>query len=110
MLLFVLSWPLVLGWIPMNKLYGVRFPQSYKSEEHWKRINRSGGIGLCVVGAIILILGLVGLVYRDIDGKAYTYVSAGIEVGLVLCATLVAYIRARIVDKELTADSGKGNR
>lgn len=41
-----LSIPAILRKIPMNKMYGVRFRQCFKSDEAWYEINAYGGKAL----------------------------------------------------------------
>ncbi|WP_078544622.1 SdpI family protein [Litchfieldia alkalitelluris] len=63
-LLFVgISIPLYKERIKMNYLYGVRFSQSFKSDENWYKINKYGAkrmmiwsIPLFIIGVIILFL------------------------------------------------------
>ena len=50
-----LAIPLVLGKIPPNRWYGIRFPAAYKSPENWYKINRFGGWVI-----IVWSIGVVG--------------------------------------------------
>jgi hypothetical protein len=43
LLCIALAIPLIKGKVPRNSLYGVRFPQSFQSDEAWLAINRYGG-------------------------------------------------------------------
>lgn len=60
-----LAVPLVLGRVKRNAYYGVRFPQSFQSDEAWFAINRYGGrallwwsLPIVVCGSLILFLPL----------------------------------------------------
>ncbi|MEO5815784.1 MAG: SdpI family protein [Gemmatimonadaceae bacterium] len=55
-----LSIPLVLRRVPMNALYGVRLPQSFKSDELWYDINAYGGRLLLTLGILLTVLGYLG--------------------------------------------------
>src|SRR3954471_22832963 len=57
--------PLARGRVPRNALYGVRFPESFQSDEAWYAINRHGGrrmiawaIPMIATGVICLFLPL----------------------------------------------------
>ena len=61
-LLAALSVPLVKRKVPMNHLYGVRFPQSFKSKEAWYAINEHGGRLLMRWSLFLVALGLIALI------------------------------------------------
>ncbi len=42
-LILIVSIPLVLRKIPMNRYYGVRLPKAYVSEDNWYRLNSYSG-------------------------------------------------------------------
>jgi uncharacterized membrane protein len=48
--------PLVLGWIPRNRFYGVRVPKTLSDDRVWYRANRFGGCALIVASAIYLAI------------------------------------------------------
>ncbi len=57
--------PLLRGWVPMNPVYGIRFPRSMSSSERWYAINRYGAkrlllwsVGLVVLGVVLLLVPL----------------------------------------------------
>ncbi|QOV87444.1 SdpI family protein [Humisphaera borealis] len=54
-----LSVPLIRGHIRPNAFYGVRFPQSFESDEAWFAINRFGGMRLAVWSTPLVVVGLV---------------------------------------------------
>lgn len=57
--------PLILGWIPPNRWYGVRFPESFTSNENWYRINRLGGALLAIWGVTMIGYG----VFAQLSGR-----------------------------------------
>ena len=67
LLLIILCVPLVKRKIKMNKWYGMRYPEAFKSEEDWYRINEYGGrifiywtIPSVLIGVIVLFLPPLG--------------------------------------------------
>ncbi len=55
----VLAIPLARGKVRRNALYGVRFPESFQSDEAWFAINRFGGRRLIVWSIPIVLIGIV---------------------------------------------------
>lgn len=53
-----LAIPLVRGSVGRNSLYGVRFPESFQSEEAWLAINRYGGQRMILWSIPIMASGL----------------------------------------------------
>lgn len=80
------TYPLVKGMVKMNHDYGVRFPQSYYSDESWLKINAYGGKLLMVWGVLIVIAGAC-LLLIPIQNDAI-----GLIVFLGLLATMVVPI------------------
>ena len=97
LLLAGLSVPLILRKVPMNHLYGVRFPQSFKSDEAWYEINEFGGKALLISTVPILLVGLYGLVQQP---RYYSLMGPAVVVVSVMTACLASYIKARAVDKK----------
>ncbi|HMB91636.1 MAG TPA: SdpI family protein [Rhodothermales bacterium] len=50
--------PLLRGKVKMNPLYGMRFKQSFTSEENWYAINRYGARLMIWWSIVILVVGL----------------------------------------------------
>ncbi len=92
-----LSVPLILRKIPMNHFYGVRFPQSFKSDNAWYEINAFGGKALLIASVPILLVGLYGLLQEP---RNYSLIGAAVLVVSVMIACLASYIKARAVDKK----------
>jgi uncharacterized membrane protein len=75
-LLFVgLSLPLYLKKVQMNYLYGVRFQNSFQSDEAWYEINRYGGKQLMIWSLPMLIMGVIILFLPPLDETASAVVS-----------------------------------
>ncbi|WP_456274595.1 SdpI family protein [Bacillus sp. AK031] len=70
-----LSLPLYLKKVKMNYLYGVRFPNSFQSDEAWYEINRYGGKQLIIWSVPMLIAGVVILFLPSLDESAAAMVS-----------------------------------
>jgi hypothetical protein len=56
-----LSVPLFLGRIPMNRWFGVRLPEAYRSEANWREINRYGAKQLTAYGVYLIAAGAIVL-------------------------------------------------
>jgi hypothetical protein len=56
-----LAIPLVRGQVARNPLYGVRFAQSFASDDAWLAINRYGGKRLIIWSIPILVIGIASL-------------------------------------------------
>jgi uncharacterized membrane protein len=54
-----LAIPLVRGQVGRNGLYGVRFPQSFQSDDAWYAINRFGGKRLIIWAVPLMLVGIV---------------------------------------------------
>lgn len=101
LLLVGISVPLILRKIPKNHFYGVRFPQSYKSDKHWYLINQRGGWALLICGVLTALYGLGGLFVRATSRSSL--IGGHILLGLSLVvATAWSYIDARRIDKRLS--------
>jgi hypothetical protein len=59
LLVGILSIPLLLGWIPRNRFYGVRVPAAFASEENWYAINSFGAKRLLLFAAAPVLMGLL---------------------------------------------------
>lgn len=60
LILFFVGLPLANRKIAMNKMYGYRVPQAYKSERHWYEINAYAGKQLCFWSVVIVLAGVAG--------------------------------------------------
>jgi hypothetical protein len=55
----LISYPLIKGSVKMNYWYGVRFPQSFYSDESWYKINAYGGRVLTIWGFFLVVMGIL---------------------------------------------------
>ena len=60
-LIILFSIPLIMRKIKMNSIYGVRIPQSFKSEENWYRINAYGGKQMILWSLPMILIGILCL-------------------------------------------------
>jgi hypothetical protein len=51
-LIFVLGFPLALGWVSPNRFYGFRTATTFSSFDAWYRINFATGVALIVAGVL----------------------------------------------------------
>ncbi len=82
-LLAVVSIPLWMEKVPRNGWYGLRIQKSMESDENWYRINRFGGQGMFVVGALIAMIGLANWL-RPPQSEAMTVLLLTVPLFLVL--------------------------
>ena len=58
LLTIIISFPLVANKVPMNRIYGIRFEQSFESQEKWVEINRYGGSQMMGWSIPLILLGV----------------------------------------------------
>ncbi len=75
----IIAYPLVKRKIKMNHMYGVRFPQSFYSEESWYKINEYGGKILMAWGILSAIAGI-----------CLMFICIGDVIGLLIFVALIA--------------------
>lgn len=88
LLIAALAVPLVRGRIRRNHFYGVRFPESFQSDEAWFAINRFGGKRLLVWSVPIVLLGIAAFFLPLRSHLALTLVLAFLPVVFVLVAAV----------------------
>jgi hypothetical protein len=59
-IIFVMSWPLILRKVPMNQFYGVRIRAAFESEQRWYDINAYGGRQLATWSLLLIATGVAG--------------------------------------------------
>ena len=97
LMIALLSIPLILRRIPMNSFYGVRFPESYKSNAAWYSINEYGGRALLFSAFPILIYGIWG----QIERPSHYFITATILMVIsIATACMFSYVKARRIDKQ----------
>jgi uncharacterized membrane protein len=81
--------PLIAGKIKPNRLYGIRTPLAFSSEENWYRVNRLGGQILSRSGVIMACIGLAGFILSPLVGLvAYNLVATVLVLATILHAGL----------------------
>lgn len=83
--------PLLLGKVPMNRWYGVRIKESFSSEEAWQRINRYGAKRLMAGWLVCLALGGLTLLASE-PQKDLVLASLGLP-PVILLAIVVDVVR-----------------
>jgi len=90
----VLSLPLILRLVKMNGVYGIRIPESFRSEERWFQINRFGGVLLLVWGVAVGITGVIGLTVERSQWLRFHLISAGVVIGGMVLVTIAIFVYA----------------
>jgi uncharacterized membrane protein len=86
--------PLILRLVKMNGAYGVRIPESFRSEERWFQINHFGGWLLLVWGVVVGITGVIGLAVDRSQWLGFCLAAAGVVVGGAVLMTVVIFVYA----------------
>jgi len=55
-LFLLLALPLLFGWIPRNRLYGIRTVKTISDDETWNRANRYGGRQITLASLVYLAI------------------------------------------------------
>src|SRR5688572_4614882 len=58
-ILILVSVPLLLGWIPRNRVYGFRVPATLRSDAIWYDVNARSARHFLLLGAALVVLELV---------------------------------------------------
>lgn len=94
-----LSLPLILGWVPPNRWYGVRLEASFQSTALWYRINRRGG-GYLLSWSLVVVLTGCGLLMVPRLVADWVIVLAGFSPLVMLIAAWQTWRYARRVTNE----------
>ena len=76
-----LALPLIGRRVKMNSWYGVRIPESFRSESRWYEINEYGGRLLIYWAALIALVASSGLFVRKEHWESYAWTSTVIILG-----------------------------
>ncbi|GAA5482720.1 SdpI family protein [Haloferula sargassicola] len=98
LLVALVAVPLILKKVPMNRWYGVRFPQSYRSDRLWYEINRHGGGYLLGTSLAWMTYGVCGLVEPGIwneNAPRYAFFGMVVMVVSTVAGTIASYLKAR---------------
>lgn len=63
--------------IPPNRLYGVRFPKSFRDDATWYEINAYGGMLMLLGSMSQLVLAALLLLFMDLDSEWFTILMVG---------------------------------
>ena len=93
-LIVVLSIPLVMRKVKMNRFYGVRIPKSFSSEANWYAINAYGGRQLILWSLLPLAAGVLCFFVRiDQLNAGLGPVLGGVPVMLACLITVLQVLR-----------------
>ena len=93
-LLICLSLPLILGVVKMNRFYGVRIPEAFRSEKRWYQINRFGGILMLIWGVVLCITATIGMMLDQSQWSKYNLVAIGVALGGAAVVTIAIFAYA----------------
>lgn len=99
-LIILFSLPLVLGKVRMNGIYGIRIPESFRSEARWFQINRFGGILFLLWGVVLGVCGAVGLTLPDSQQAKYMLISLAVVFGSLTLVTIAIFVYAAKTKKD----------
>lgn len=91
-LFIALATPIIRRRVKMNQLYGVRFKQSFESDENWYAINEYGGKLLAANGVVMILIGFVGLLVPASDTLTVALALAPLTT-IVTCIASYRYAR-----------------
>jgi uncharacterized membrane protein len=84
----------------MNGFYGVRIPESFRSEERWYEINRFGGILLLLWGLAVGVTGFIGLIIPQDWGRTFSVISVGVVLGGIFLVAIGIFVDAAMTKKD----------
>jgi uncharacterized membrane protein len=77
-------WPLMLGKVAPNRLYGIRTRAAFQSPENWYRLNRLGGRMFVRAGVILALTGLAGFAVPALFLPIYDALAGAITLAVVI--------------------------
>lgn len=98
LLLSLLAIPMNFGWVPPNRLYGFRVPETLDNHEIWFDVNRFAGRHLLIVGLLTIAVAVVFSRIPSISVDAYAWACLGV-IGTGLLVTLIQsfrYLKVRL--------------
>ena len=88
-IMFATCLPLIKRRVPMNRFYGIRVREAFKSKERWLDINAYGGRQFAVWSIPIVIAGILGLILPT--HLMFTYIP--ISIGVIVLSALTPLIQ-----------------
>ncbi len=92
----LISIPLVLGWIPRNRFYGVRTRKTLSDNRMWLSANRLGGWFIIACSLIYLAVAALVPFSADITSPYWWAHMAGFAVPLVAGLLIIRYYTKRL--------------
>ena len=97
-ILIVISLLLIKGYIKMNYLIGVRYPEAFYTDENWYKINAYGG-KVFLIWAILIVMAAILLFLLPVDNSiiliAYIIVFATIIIPIAITHAYVKNLNDR---------------
>jgi hypothetical protein len=87
--MFATCLPLITRRVPMNRFYGIRVREAFKSEERWLDINAYGGRQFAVWSLPIVITGILGLLLPT----HLVFIYIPIAIGVIVLSALIPLIQ-----------------
>src|SRR6188472_1297293 len=88
-IMFVTSLSLIKRRVPMNRFYGIRVREAFKSKERWLDINAYGGRQFAMWSLPIVITGILGLLLP----AHLVFIYIPIAIGVIVLSALTPLIQ-----------------
>ena len=100
-LAILLSLPLIFRMVKMNGVYGVRIPESFRSEARWYQLNRFGGILGLLWGIVLGITGAIGVTLKHSQLAKFSFISVVVTLGGLVLVIVGIYVYAAMTKTDL---------
>jgi uncharacterized membrane protein len=104
LLFAIVGLPLALGWVPRNRLYGLRIPATLADDRVWYPANARSGVDFVVLGLLLAALGAALIVARAPLETQSLIGGVPTLVGLI-AITVRGFLHARRLKRELSASA-----
>jgi hypothetical protein len=99
--LFVaLGLPMAKRWVPRNRWYGLRTPQTLGDDRIWYPANARSGVDFIILGAIAIVVG-IGLRMTPLPEKQQVTAGGTIIVAGALLVAVRGFLHARKLAREI---------
>jgi SdpI/YhfL family protein len=88
-IMFATCLPLIKRKVPMNRFYGIRVREAFRSKERWLDINAYGGRQFAVWSLPIIITGILGLLLPT----HLVFIYIPIAIGVIILSALIPLIQ-----------------
>jgi hypothetical protein len=96
-IMFATCLPLIKRRVPMNRFYGIRVREAFKSKERWLDINAYGGRKFAMWSLPIIITGILGLLLPT----HLVFIYIPIAIGVIILGALIPLIQTMRWIKEM---------